>query len=125
VIELDFMPRNCVLLKNIKAAWGPIDFIPIKEWEIFSRTLFRAFFSSVVSWALAKHTCGWLRNKVILLGLDFMPLDQIGFMSFNGLRRLFATIDKTQTSTQMHELSVALDLEYQVSSIRAPTLSFH
>ena len=25
VIELDFMPRTCVLLKNIKASWGPND----------------------------------------------------------------------------------------------------
>ena len=31
VIELDFMPRTCVLLKNIKASWGPNDYIPMKE----------------------------------------------------------------------------------------------
>jgi hypothetical protein len=61
----------------------------------------------------------------MLLGLDFMPSDQIGHMSLNGLRRRVATIDKTQTRTRMHEPSVALDLEHQVSAIGAPTLSFH
>jgi hypothetical protein len=61
----------------------------------------------------------------MLLGLDFMPSDQIGHMSLNGLRRRVATIDKTQTRTQMHEPSVALDPEHQVSAIGAPTLSFH
>jgi hypothetical protein len=61
----------------------------------------------------------------MLLGLDFMPSDQIGHMSLNGLRRRVATIDKTQTGTQMHEPSVALDPEHQVSTIGAPTLSFH
>jgi hypothetical protein len=45
----------------------------------------------------------------MLLGLDFMPLDQIDHMSLNGLRRRVATRDKTQTGTQMHEPSVALD----------------
>jgi hypothetical protein len=60
----------------------------------------------------------------MLLGLDFMPPDQIGHMSFNGLRRRVATIDKTQTETWMHESSVALDLEHLVSTIGAPTLSF-
>ena len=58
------------------------------------------------------------------LGLDFIPLDQIGHMSLNDLRRQVATIDKTQTRTRMHEPSVALDLEYLVSTIGAPTLSF-
>jgi hypothetical protein len=52
----------------------------------------------------------------MLLGLDFMPPDQIGHMSLNGLRRRVATIDKTQTGTQMHEPSVALDPEHRVSS---------
>jgi hypothetical protein len=61
----------------------------------------------------------------MLLGLDFMPSDQIGHMSLNGLRRRVATIDKTQTGTRMHEPSVALDPEHQVSAIGAPTLSFH
>jgi hypothetical protein len=60
----------------------------------------------------------------MLLGLDFMPTDQIDHMSLNGLRRRVATRDKTQTETQMHEPSVALDLEHRVSTIRAPTLSF-
>jgi hypothetical protein len=52
----------------------------------------------------------------MLLGLDFMPLDQIVNMSLNGLRRRVATRDKTQTGTQMDEPSVALDLgtEFQL-----------
>ena len=60
----------------------------------------------------------------MLLDLDFMPSDQIGHMSLNGLRRRVATINKTQIATKMHEPSVALDLEYLVSTIGAPTLSF-
>jgi hypothetical protein len=67
------------------------------------------FLASVVMWALAKLTCGSLRKSVMLLGLDFMPPDQIDHMSLNGLRRRVATHDKTQTGTQMHEPSVALD----------------
>jgi hypothetical protein len=43
------------------------------------------------------------------LGLDFMPPDQIGHMSLNGLKRQVATHDKTQTKTRMGEPSVALD----------------
>jgi hypothetical protein len=58
----------------------------------------------------------------MLLGLDFMTPDQIGHMSLNGLRRQVATIDKTQTETRIHKMSVALDLGHQVSIIRAPTL---
>jgi hypothetical protein len=50
------------------------------------------------------------------LGLDFMPLDQIGHMSLNGLKRRVATRDKTQTETQMGEPSVALDPKHQVST---------
>jgi hypothetical protein len=61
---------------------------------------------------------------IMLLGLDFMPLDQIGHMSLNGLRRRVATRDKTQTETQMDEPSVALDPEHQVSASGAPPLSF-
>jgi hypothetical protein len=61
----------------------------------------------------------------MLPGLDFMVLDQIGHMSLNGLRRRVATRDKTQTETQMHELSVALDLKHMVSTSGAPMLSFH
>jgi hypothetical protein len=61
----------------------------------------------------------------MLLNLDFIPSDQIGHMSLNGLRRRVATIDKTQTGTRMHELSVALDPEHQFSAMGAPTLSFH
>jgi hypothetical protein len=49
--------------------------------------------------------CGSLQNSVMLLGLDFMPPDQIANMSLNGLRRRVATHDKTQTRTQMDEPS--------------------
>jgi hypothetical protein len=56
----------------------------------------------------------------MLLGLDFMPPDQIGHMSLNDLRRGVETRDKTQTRTQMDEASVALDLEHWVSSSGAP-----
>jgi len=38
----------------------------------------------------------------MLLGLDFMPLDQIDHMSLNVLRRQVATHDKTQTKNLMH-----------------------
>jgi hypothetical protein len=54
--------------------------------------------------------CKRLQNFVMLLGLDFMPPDQIANMSLNGLRRRVATRDKTQTGTQMDEPLVALDL---------------
>jgi hypothetical protein len=60
----------------------------------------------------------------MLLGLDFMPSDQIGHMSLNGLRRRVATIDKTQTRTWMHEPSVALDLEHGFQLLGLSTLSF-
>ena len=56
--------------------------------------------------------------------LDFMPPYQIDLMSLNDLRRRVATIDKTQTKNRMHEPLVALDPEYLVSTIGAPTLSF-
>jgi hypothetical protein len=65
---------------------------------------------SVVMWALSKQMCGSLKTPVMLLGLDFMPLDQIANMSLNGLRRRVATCDKTQTETRMDEPLVALDL---------------
>jgi hypothetical protein len=45
----------------------------------------------------------------MLLDLYFIPLEQIGDMSLNGLRRQVATRDKTQTETRMDEPSVALD----------------
>jgi hypothetical protein len=61
----------------------------------------------------------------MLLGLDFMPTDQIGHMSLNGLMRRVATHNKTQTGTGMDELSVALDLEHRVSASGAPPQSFH
>jgi hypothetical protein len=77
----------------------------------------------MVTWALAKQMCGRLQNSIILLGLDFMPLDEIVNMSMNGLRRLFSTCDKTQTRTWMDEPSVALDMGHCVSDIGAPPLS--
>jgi hypothetical protein len=58
----------------------------------------------------------------MLLGLDFMPLDQISNMSLNGLRRRVATCDKTQTETQMDEPSVALDLGHWVSTSGGPSV---
>jgi hypothetical protein len=63
----------------------------------------------------------------MLLDLDFMPLDQIANMSLNGLRRLVATHDKTQTWAQMDEYSIALDLRNWVSASGDPPLSlcFH
>jgi hypothetical protein len=70
------------------------------------------FLGSVVTWALSKQTWRSLHNSVMLLDLDFMPPDQIGHMSLNGLRRRVATHDKTQTETRMDELPVALDLEH-------------
>jgi hypothetical protein len=60
----------------------------------------------------------------MLLGLDFIPADQIFHMSLNGLRRQVATRDKTQTETQMDELSVSLDPKHWVSSSGAPLVSF-
>jgi hypothetical protein len=45
------------------------------------------------------------------LSLDFMPPDQIDHMSLSGLRRRVATRDKTQTKTQIDELSIVLDSE--------------
>jgi hypothetical protein len=66
-----------------------------------------------------------LTNFIMPLGLDFMPPDQIGHMSLNGLRRQVATRDKTQTKTRMDEPSVALDPEHLVSASGAPPLSFH
>jgi hypothetical protein len=48
----------------------------------------------------------------MLLGLYFIPPDQIGHMSMNGLKRRVATHDKNQTETQIGEPSVALDLEH-------------
>jgi hypothetical protein len=58
------------------------------------------------------------------LGLDFMPPDQIGHMSLNGLKRQVETRDKTQIETQMAESSVALDPEHQFSTKGGPLLSF-
>jgi hypothetical protein len=81
----------------------------ISEEEVNFKEHCHVFLASVVMWDLAKYTCGRLRKSVMLLGLDFMPLDQIDHMSLNGLRRRVETRDKTQTTTQMHEPSVSLD----------------
>jgi hypothetical protein len=75
-------------------------------------------------WALAKQTRGSLQNFVMMLGLDFIPSDQIGHMSFNGLRRRVLTCDKMKTKTRMHKPSVALDPKHCVSASGAPILSF-
>jgi hypothetical protein len=58
---------------------------------------------------------GSLHNFVMLLGLDFIPLDQSSDMSLNGLRRRVSTRDKSQTKTQMDELLIAIDLGHRVS----------
>jgi hypothetical protein len=47
------------------------------------------------------------------LGLDFMPLDQILNMSLNGLRRQFATQNKTIIDPHMDEPFISLDLGHQ------------
>jgi hypothetical protein len=66
---------------------------------------------SVFTLSLAKYTCGSLWNFVMPLSLDFMPPDQIGHMSLNGLNKRVATCDKTKTGTRMGKPSVALDPE--------------
>jgi hypothetical protein len=60
----------------------------------------------------------------MLLDLDFMSMDQIAKISFNGLRRRVATHDKTETESRMDEPSVTLYLEYQISFSGAPPMSF-
>ena len=60
----------------------------------------------------------------MLLGLDFMPPDQIVDMSLNDLRRRVLTRDKTQTETRMDEPLVALDLGNRVVAGGLPPLSF-
>jgi hypothetical protein len=52
----------------------------------------------------------------MLLGLDFMPSDQIGHMSLNSLKRRVETRDKNQTETWMGNSPVSLDPENQVST---------
>jgi hypothetical protein len=64
----------------------------LKRRLIF-KNIVSGIFSSVVVWALDKHTCGSLLNFIILLALDFSTLDQIGHMSLNGLRRRVVTHD--------------------------------
>jgi hypothetical protein len=60
----------------------------------------------------------------MMLDLDFMPSNQICHMSLNGLRRRVSTHDKTQTKTQMHEPSGALDSENWVLASGSPMISF-
>jgi hypothetical protein len=67
---------------------------------------------SMVTWALAKQTCGSLRNFVMLVSFDFMTPNQISNMSLNDLRRRVANHDKTQIETGMDEVLVALDLRH-------------
>jgi hypothetical protein len=69
--------------------------------------------------------CKSLHNFVMVLGLDFMPPDQIANMSLNGLRKRVATHDKTQNETYMEKPSVALDSRHRVSTSGAPMLSFY
>jgi hypothetical protein len=63
-------------------------------------------------------------KTLLCLGLDFMPPDQIGHMSLNGLKRRVATHDKTQTETRMGEPSVALDPEHRFQLGGGGLLSF-
>jgi hypothetical protein len=82
----------------------------IYEWEVnfqehYVRKLWVVY--SIGPWK--KQMCKSLRNFVMLLGLDFMLLEQSVDMSLDGLRRQVATRDKTQTKTWMDEPSVALD----------------
>jgi hypothetical protein len=44
---------------------------------------------------LAKQTHGSLQNSIMMLHLDFMPLNEIANMSLNDLRRRVTTRDKT------------------------------
>jgi hypothetical protein len=74
-------------------------------------------------WTLAKHTCERLRNIIMPLGLDFMPLDQISNMSLNGLRRQFATQNKTIIDPHMDEPFISLDLGHPISSMGTPPSS--
>jgi hypothetical protein len=64
---------------------------------------------SMFHMGLGKNTCGSLWNSIMLLGLDFMPLDQILNVSLNGFRKQVATHHKTLTRTQMDEPSIVLD----------------
>jgi hypothetical protein len=75
-------------------------------------------------WELDKQTCGSLQKFVIMLSLDFMPLDEIANISMNDLRRRVETCDKTLIEPQMNEPLVSLDLGHWVSVSGAPPLSF-
>ena len=55
-----------------------------------------------------------LMESIMLLDLYFIPLEQIGDMSLNGLRRRVATRDKTQIETRMDESLVELVLKHWV-----------
>jgi hypothetical protein len=80
----------------------------LNKWSILKNTC-QKIVDSVVAWALAKHMCSRLLNSTMLLGFNFIPLDQIANMSLNGMRRRVATRDKNLTGAQMEKTSVALD----------------
>jgi len=63
---------------------------------------------SIIMWALTKHTCGSLQKSIMLLGLDFMPLDQILNVSLNGLKKRVATCHKTVIRAWMYEMMIVL-----------------
>jgi hypothetical protein len=88
------------------------------------KNMFPEIMDSVVVWTLAKQMCMSLQNFVMLLGLDFIPPNQIANMSLNGLRRKVETRDKTQTQTQMEKMSIALDMGHRVSASGTHLLSF-
>jgi hypothetical protein len=46
----------------------------------------------------------------MMIGVDFMPSNQISNMSLNGLRRRVANHNKTKTRTHMDEPSIVLCL---------------
>jgi hypothetical protein len=60
----------------------------------------------------------------MLLGSDFMPIDQIVNMSLNVLKRRVATHDKYLTWIEMDEYSITLYMGHWVSFIGAPMISF-
>jgi hypothetical protein len=61
----------------------------------------------------------------MLLGLDFMTLDQISNMSLNDLRIQVGNRDKTKIGTWMDASMVALDMRHYVSVSGAPLPSFN
>ena len=67
---------------------------------------------SVFTWTLDKQMCEILQNSTVLLGLYFVPTNQIVNIYMNGLRRQVSTCDKTLTWPWMDEPSISLDLEH-------------